>query len=69
MIVDECPNVLYIQLCMITKLFLSRKEYICVMKFLSKEKETYGPVYIGLKADAEDDMKNLFQWEGQPQKL
>jgi hypothetical protein len=44
--------------------FESRKEYICVMKFLSKEKETYGPVFIGLKADADDDMKNLFQWEG-----
>ena len=34
------------------------------MKFLSKEKGAYGPVYIGLKADADDDMKNLFQWEG-----
>ena len=48
-----CPN-----------LYLLRKEYICVMKFLSKEKGAYGPVYIGLKADADDDMKNLFQWEG-----
>ena len=40
-----------------------RKEYICVMKYLSKEKETFGPVYIGLKADADEDMKNLFQWD------
>ena len=41
----------------------SRKEYICVMKWLLKEKGDFGPFYIGLKADSNDGLKNMFEWE------
>ena len=40
-----------------------RKEYNCVMKYLVQEYGFFGPFYIGLKADAGDSQKNLFEWE------
>jgi len=43
--------------------FESRKEYNCVMKYLVEEHGDFGPFYIGLKADAGDSKKNLFEWD------
>jgi len=43
--------------------FETRKEYNCVMKYLVEEHGDFGPFYIGLKADAGDSMKNLFEWD------
>ena len=33
------------------------------MKYLVEEHGDFGPFYIGLKADAGDSMKNLFEWD------
>jgi len=43
--------------------FESRKEYDCVMRYVLKENKDLGPVYIGLKADSNNNMKNLFEWD------
>merc|ERR1712154_298122 len=43
--------------------FETRKEYVCVMKWLLKEQGEQGPLYLGMKADASENMKNLYEWD------
>ena len=54
---------LKVQVYRCTQSMMFRKEYNCVMKYLVEEHGDFGPFYIGLKADAGDSKKNLFEWD------